>query len=121
MSHAPNCGRATPRWSVAGQALPSAALNAGLSLPIACVGVGPPLSASDATFGSVFCLSPSATKLHVLAPSMLWPPVPTRPKQSCANGSSEHSPPPPPPSVATRHSGSTWLPDTIELVDVTEG
>src|SRR5439155_1715820 len=49
-SHAGPSGRGTPRWSVAAHAGPTGTrLIAGLAAPIACVLVGPPLSASAAT------------------------------------------------------------------------
>ena len=44
-SHTPACGRATPRWSTAGQTALSPALRAALDGPSAIVGVPPPLSA----------------------------------------------------------------------------
>ena len=72
MSQAGPWGRGTPRWST-GRHAGSPASNAGLSGPMACVGVGPPLKVSRPSSGSVFCLSVPEVKPHEVAPSRLWP------------------------------------------------
>ena len=73
-----------PRWSVATQALVTAALNAGDVLPIAIVRVAPPLLASAPRPGSAFFLSLASSKPHVVALSTLPPPEPTCGSQSSA-------------------------------------
>src|SRR5213078_2821749 len=53
LSHAGPWGRGTPRWSVAAHPAPTGTRScAGLDAVIACVGVGPPFSASAPTAGS---------------------------------------------------------------------
>src|SRR5262245_7711553 len=66
-------GRATPRWSVAGQSAASAASMAGLPGSRACVGVGPPLSPSGprSALATTWSLAAGA---HVASVSTLWPP-----------------------------------------------
>jgi hypothetical protein len=53
MSQAALWGRSTPRWSVVGQSGVDAASIAGLPSRSACVRVGPPLSASGPSLGSM--------------------------------------------------------------------
>src|SRR3954451_1445920 len=94
MSQAPPTGRANPRWSSAGQSTVVPASIAGLPASSACVSVGPPLSATGASFGSAF-RSPGALNAHDAPSSRLWPPEVGVPRQLAW-------------SVA-------WLPETIEL------
>src|SRR5439155_21469419 len=72
-SPSPSTGRATPRWSVAGQAALSPASIAGLPGSRACVLVGPPLSANGPSSGSVSVMSPPALNGQVLSLLILWP------------------------------------------------
>src|SRR3954470_15653334 len=82
MSQPPPCGRATPRWSAAGQFVADAASIAGLPASSACVRVGPPFSASAPSFGSMaVALGVTFPTLLPLVLVMLLPvPLPTRVK-----------------------------------------
>src|SRR5437667_11629833 len=76
MSHAPPCGRNTPRWSGERQPEPPsiARLTCGdCSGKGICVGVGPPLLASGPRFGLAVFQSPLLLKLHALSLDRLLP------------------------------------------------
>src|SRR5581483_9942669 len=75
MSHFAPWGREIPRWSVLGQPALSPASMAGLPARRAWVGVGPPLSWSGPSFGSVLLRSPVWLKkaAHEASPLRLWP------------------------------------------------
>ena len=74
MSQRAPTGRGTPRWSVAGQSTLFAASMAGLSSSNAIVFVGPPLSAREASRGSVWFRLPGVVKLQVPSELILSPP-----------------------------------------------
>jgi len=66
-------GRETPRWSSEGQPLLMPASIAGLPDKSACVGVCPPLSASEPNRGSVFSRSPELVKVQLVSLLRLCP------------------------------------------------
>jgi hypothetical protein len=71
-----------PRWSVAGQPVPSPVFIAGLPTKSCLVSVGPPLFSSAPSIGFVLFMSPVAANAHVasllrLCPSELIAPVAT--------------------------------------------
>src|SRR5437870_471184 len=70
----PSSGRGKPRWSVAGggQSFPPASI-AGLPGKSAWVGVGPPLSCSGPSCGSMLTRSPGDAKPQALPLSRLCP------------------------------------------------
>ena len=68
-------GRGRPRWSVAGAPVLVPASMAGLPKISATVGVGPPLSASGPTFGSIKLVLP--TRVELVNPPAL-PTLPIR-------------------------------------------
>src|SRR5688572_21116692 len=97
-------GRVTPRWSVAGQAVSSAASIAGLPDNNACVEVGPPLFANGPIWASLLMMS-LAAGLQLSSWTRLLPPETTFPTVPDANRSQEYH----------------WLPVMIELVSVRVG
>ena len=66
----PSAGRARPRWSTSGQMEALPASMAGLVLAIACVGAGPPLSASGPSCGSTLAWSEGPSRAQVPSVSM---------------------------------------------------
>src|SRR5581483_961994 len=77
---------ATPRWSAPGQPALSPASIAGLPGSGAWVGVGPPLSWSGPSWGSVLIRSPAALKPHSFVLSRLCPWEVSVPAQFCTDG-----------------------------------
>jgi len=73
MSHAAPCGRETPRWSAEGHESVSPLSMAGLPAESAWVRVGPPLSASEPSCGSVVEMSPVPVSPQLPSESRLCP------------------------------------------------
>src|SRR5208283_2754642 len=73
MSAALPTGRGVPRWSVEGAEWGSAASIAGLPGSRAMVRVGPPLSASGPSFGSMRLRLVEEVKVGVESELRLWP------------------------------------------------
>src|SRR5688572_6317551 len=104
MSQWEPCGRAMPRWSVAGQAASLAASMAGLPATRECVNVGPPLSARGPIIAAPLTRSLPAG-LQLSSWTRLLPPETTFPTVPEANFSQAYH----------------WLPVMIVLVSVRVG
>src|SRR6185436_11003575 len=80
-SHAAPIGRLTPRWSASGHPTVLPASRAGLPGSKPIVRVGPPLSASGPTFGSVLFRLSGAVRAALASEQMLWPRSVIAPRQ----------------------------------------
>ena len=86
MSQWEPCGRATPRWSSAGQAPSRPASSAGLAAPGRYVSVCPPLFASAPSCGSTPCWSPAAARPQLASDARFEPCESSDALQSLLNG-----------------------------------